>query len=82
MKKISQLKLNTKLLLYIISAVVLIYASIFTYIGVRMGPVLGAMIEKTADNSAANYANLFKSNLSEVKQISRTIGHSLETLLH
>ena len=48
MKKISQLKLNTKLLLYIISAVVVIYVAIFTYIGIKMGPVLGAMVEKNS----------------------------------
>jgi len=81
MKKISQFKLNTKLLMYIITAIVVIYAAIFTYIGFRMGPVLGTMMEKTADNAAANYANLFKSNLTESKQISRTIGHTLETFL-
>jgi len=81
MKKISQLKLNTKLLLYIISAIVVIYSAIFTFIGVRMGPVLQEGIESVADNNVARHANLFRSYLAEDMQVSRTLADAFETYL-
>ena len=46
-----------------------------------MKPVLSGSIEKTADNNAAKYANLFKAYLTEDMVISRTIADDLESLL-
>ncbi len=77
----SKLKLNQKLLLSIITAVVIIYSAIFTFIGLNMGPVLQGGIEKSADNTVGKYANLFKSYLTQDKQVSRSIADVLETML-
>jgi len=81
MKKLSQLNLNTKLVVYIVSVILLIFVIVFGFIAIRMKPVLMGGIEKVADNNVGKYANLFKSYLSEDMQISRTIGDNLETFL-
>ena len=46
-----------------------------------MEPVLRHNVEKIANNYVSSYANLFKSHLSEDKQISRTLANSMEALL-
>jgi len=51
MKKLSQLKLNTKLVVYIVSVILLIFIIIFGFIAIRMKPVLMGGIEKVADNN-------------------------------
>ncbi len=81
MKKLSQLKLNTKLVIYVVSVILLVFIFIFAFIGIRIKPVLIGGIEKIADNNVGKYANLFKSYLSEDMQISRTIADNLETFL-
>ncbi|RLD46996.1 MAG: hypothetical protein DRI86_01615 [Bacteroidetes bacterium] len=81
MKIFSKLKLNTRLILTIISVVVIIYSLLFGFVVYRMGPVIRGEIEGIADNNVAKYANLFKSYLSEDMMISRTISDNLETYL-
>jgi len=81
MKKYSQFNLRAKLIITIVSVMLLLFVSIFGYIGIRMKPILAKNVEKIVDNNAAKYANLFKSYLTEDMTISRTIADDLETLL-
>ena len=81
MKRLSQFNLNTKLVVYIVSVILVIFVIIFGFIGIRMNPILMGGIEKIADNNVGKYANLFRSYLSEDMQISRTISDNLETFL-
>jgi len=81
MKFFSKLSLKSKLVLTVVSIIIFVFVSFFTFIGFRMKPVLSGSIEKIADNNAAKYANLFKAYLTEDMMISRTIADDLESLM-
>ncbi len=81
MKKISQMKLSAKLVIYIAMAILIVYVAIFGFVAMNMGPILIGGVEKIADNNVAKYANLCKSYLSEDMQISRTLADGYETYL-
>ncbi len=75
-----KIKLNTRLLFYILSVTVAIFIVNFGYIGLKMKPIMQSNVEKMADGHAGKYANLVRSYLAEEMQISRTMADEFETM--
>jgi len=75
-----KLKLNSKLMVSILSVTILIFLLSFGYIALKLQPVRLADMEKTADSYAGKYANLVRSYLSEEIRVSRTMADQFETM--
>ncbi len=75
-----KIKLNSRLLIYILSVTVAIFIINFGYIGLKMKPIMKSNVEKMADGHAGKYANLVRSYLAEEMQISRTMADEFETM--
>lgn len=75
-----KIKLNSRLLIYILSVTVAIFIVNFGYIGLKMKPIMQSNVEKMADAHAGKYANLVRSYLTEEMKISRTMADNFETM--
>lgn len=75
-----KIKLNSRLLIYILTVTVAIFIINFGYIGLKMKPIMQSNVEKMADGHAGKYANLVRSYLTEEMKISRTMADEFETM--
>ncbi len=75
-----KIKLNSRLLIYILSVTIAIFIVNFGYIGLKMKPIMQSNVERMANAHAGKYANLVRSYLAEEMKISRTIADEFETM--